>query len=116
MFNASSFAELAQNIGTADPEPKISCSYRLPESVVVSINSLAQVTGVNKSEVVSSILELGCTQMVDAIEETRPDLADKDASKEAGEPVFNLCTPENARQIRNKFGKSAQLDTSDEAY
>jgi hypothetical protein len=116
MATASSFVELAQTIGTADNESKISCSYRLPESIAVSINSLAKITGVNKSEVVSSILEIGCTQLANAIEKSRPDLANEELDEETGESVFQLCSPEQARQIRMKFSDAVQLDLSSEDY
>jgi hypothetical protein len=116
MSSVLSFSDLAKTIGPVETESKISCSYRLPEAVVVSINSLAKITGAGKSEIVSSLLEIGCTQLADAIEKTRPDLANEELDEETGQSVFELCSPEMARQIRNKFGKSAQLDTSDEAY
>jgi hypothetical protein len=116
MSTAESFAKLAQSLGVTDSEPKLSCSYRLPESIVVSINSLAKIAGVNKSEIVSGILEIGCAHLADAIEENRPDLAHEQASKQDGEPVFDLCTPELARQVRKKFGKAVELDLSSEEY
>ncbi len=114
-MTASAFAELAKTIDhTPTIEAKIACTYRLPESIVASVNSIAKVTGVSRTHVVSGMLEIACAQMADAIEENRPDLADELASEEAGEPVFNLCSPENARQIRQKFGNLGQLDVSTE--
>ncbi len=114
-MTASAFAELAKTIDkTPVVDAKVPCTHRLPESIMASLNSIAKVTGVSRSHVISSMLEIACTQMADAIEENRPDLADELASKQDGELVFNICSPENARRIQQKFGSLGGLDVSTE--
>lgn len=110
-MTASTFAELAKTIDVAPVvDAKIPVTHRLPESIIASLNSLAKVTGVTRTQVLTGLLEIACTQMAVAIEENRPDFADQLASEQEGEPVFNVLSPENARQILQKFGSLGGLD------
>ncbi len=106
------FDRLAQTIDKPDEaEIKIPATFRMNESILASLNSIARATGVSKTEILNQVLNIGLNQFVEALQTTREDLIIEirdDAYK-----VFEFFSPDHARATRARFGEAVQLDLED---
>ncbi len=105
------FDKLAQTIDKPDEaEIKIPATFRISESILASLNSIASATGVSKTEILNQVLNIGLTQFCEALR-TRTDLVTE--IRDDAYPVFAFFSPDDARRVRSKFGDAVQLDLED---
>ncbi len=111
MAHIMSFQNLAQTIDKPDDgETKVSMSFRVNESILASLNSIAKAIGVSKTEILNQVLEIGLNQFVEALE-TRTDLITE--IRDDAYPVFDFYSPRTVRLNRSRFGDAVQLDLAD---
>jgi hypothetical protein len=105
------FGKLAQTIDKPDEtEIKIPATFRISESILASLNSIAKAIGVSKTEILNQVLEIGLTEFCQALE-SRTDLVVE--VRDDAYPVFEFFAPAHARNIRSRFGDAIQLDLED---
>ncbi len=105
------FHQLARIIDKPDEgETKVSMSFRLNESIVVSLDSIAKAIGVSKTEILNQVLNIGLNEFAEALK-TRTDLITE--IRDDAYPVFEFSSPDEIRFIRSKFGDAVQLDLAD---
>ncbi len=105
------FDKLARTIDKPDEaEIKIPATFRISESILASLNSIASATGVSKTEVINQVLNIGLTEFCEALQ-TRSDLMIE--IRDDAYPVFAFFSPDDARRMRAKFGDAVQLDLED---
>ncbi len=105
------FDKLARTIDKADEgENKVSMSFRLNESIVVSLNSIAKAIGVSKTEILNQVLNIGLNEFAEALK-TRTDLITE--IRDDAYPLFDFSSPDEVRLIRSRFGDAVQRDLED---
>jgi hypothetical protein len=105
------FDRLAKTIDKPDEaEIKIPATFRISESILASLNSIASATGVSKTEVINQVLNIGLTEFCEALQ-SRRDLVIE--VRDDAYPVFAFFSPDDARRARARFGDAVQLDLED---
>lgn len=105
------YQRLALTIGTDEDERKVQTSFRLSESIVASLNSIASAISVSKTEVLNQVLEIGLSEFCEALQGNRPDLAID--MEEAPSRRFEFNSPGEIRMMRERLGDAFQLDLDD---
>lgn len=101
----------SKTIDQDDSERRIQTSFKLKESVVVSLDSIAKAVGVTKTHLLNNLLEIGLTELCEALEANRPDLIE-DVVQDA-QAVYPFVTPGHVRSVRERFGNALQIDIED---
>lgn len=102
------FQQLAQRIAEGEVgERRIPTSWRLKESVFLSLESFSEALGVTKSDIVNEVLETGLNELGDVLRNTRPDLCEIVEGGPCEEWKFN--TPAECKHIREALPPSAEI-------
>jgi hypothetical protein len=105
------FDKLARTIDKPDEaETKIPATFRISESILGSLNSIASATGVSKTEILNQVLNIGLNEFTQALK-TRTDLITE--IRDDAYPVFGFSSPDEIRLMRSKFGDAVQLELED---
>lgn len=111
MAYGPAFDKLAHTIDKPDEgEQKVSMSFRLNESVVVSLDTISKAIGVSKTEILNQVLNIGLNEFSRALK-TRTDLITE--IRDDAYPVFGFSSPDEVRLTRSRFGDAVQLDLED---
>jgi hypothetical protein len=103
-------------VNLSSTEREIVSSFGLSESVVISLDQVADVLQLKKKELANRLLDVGLQKLIQTIRDTRPELADDNPSSENPDgKCWTFLTPAEIREVKAKLGGGAlQYDFVDE--
>lgn len=102
---------LAKTIDHDEEEAKVQLSIKVYESIVLSLDSVAKVTGQTKTRIFNSLMEIGLTELCEALQANRPDLIEDVVTDP--QATYGFHSPGFFRRIREDYGNAVQIDLED---